>query len=237
MNAPFEKRARFFCPRGVPKRGIRSVAFDLPFQVKIKRAPLPSTAMQSHNPPKMQRSATGGKKRNRLLIFLLPVALTLAGCAALERAQMRPTEVYYIASSTEQFAPKPKEFTPPVLSSPPRSAKPIGVFQYTTESGRSFAIKSAIYNGRRVGADAIWLRNIQEWSEPYAYDVPAHFENYWETRQERRIVREKGRPGEPDRVREEYYPVTSLVQRWVPTRHYSGFHHFTAIDAQMFRTP
>ena len=155
----------------------------------------------------------------------------------MERARMRKTEVYYIASTAEQFAPKANDFAIPVLSTPPRNGKPIGVFQYTTEFGRDFAIKSAIYNGRRVGADTLWLRNIQEWSEPYAYDVPAHWENHSEIRQERRVIREKGRPGEPDRVREEVYPVTSLVQRWVPTQHYSGFHHFTAIDAQMFRTP
>jgi hypothetical protein len=172
-----------------------------------------------------------------MLWSTLLMTLAFAGCSAVERARMRKTEVYYIASTAEQFAPKANDFAIPVLSTPPRNGKPIGVFQYTTEFGRDFAIKSAIYNGRRVGADTLWLRNIQEWSEPYAYDVPAHWENHSEIRQERRVIREKGRPGEPDRVREEVYPVTSLVQRWVPTQHYSGFHHFTAIDAQMFRTP
>jgi len=173
--------------------------------------------------------------RKALFSVLLPLVLGLSGCAALERAQMRPTEVYYLASTPERFAPKPPEYEMPIISQPPPKARSIGVFQFTTESGRAFATKSAIYNGRRVGADAIWLRNIQEWAEPYAYDIPGHWETRWETRHERRLVKEKGSPGEPDKYREEIRPVSIQRQEWVFPQHVSGYHHFTAIDAVMYR--
>jgi hypothetical protein len=182
-----------------------------------------------HTPPRLC------SLRKALLGALLPITLGLSGCAALERAQMRPTEVYYLASTPERFAPKPPEYDMPILSRPPIKARNIGAFQFTTESGRAFATKSAIYNGRRVGADAIWVRNIQEWAEPYAYDIPGHWETRWETRHERRLVKEKGNPGEPAKYHEEIRPVSVQRQEWVPTQHVSGFRHFTAIDAVMYR--
>ncbi len=173
--------------------------------------------------------------RKTKLYALALAALSLSGCAALERAQMRPTEVYYLASTPEQFAPKPPEFVIPMLSQPPQKSRSIGVFQFKTDLGRNFAIKSAAYNGRRVGADAVWIRNIHEWAEPYAYDIPGHWETRWETYYQKRMVRQRGNPGEPDKVYEENRPITVSRQEWVFPQHVSGFNHYTAIDAQMYR--
>ena len=161
----------------------------------------------------------------------LAAMLGFSGCAALERMQMRPTEVYYIASTTERFAPKPPEFAMPVLDRPPPRSRAIGVFQFKTQNGRSFAIRSAVYNARRVGADAVWVRSLQEWKEPYT--VPAHWETHQEIRRERRRIRVKGSNGAPDQVREEImeFPVERTI--WVPTQHL--FHQFTSIDASMLR--
>lgn len=172
----------------------------------------------------------------RALFFLLfPLGLFLGGCAAVERAQMRPTEVYYLANTTERFAPKPRDYDMPVLSQPPRKGRVIGSFKLTTTQARDFVMKSALYNGRRVGADAIFVRRLQEWSEPYAYDIPAHWENRWETRQERYLVRLKGAKGSPDSVHEEVRPVSVQRMEWVPLQHVSGFYHFTSLDAEMYR--
>ena len=171
--------------------------------------------------------------RNRLLKSFTGLAamLVLSGCAALERMQMRPTEVYYIASTTERFAPKPPEFAIPVLDRPPSRSRVIGAYQFTTQNGRAFAIRSAVYNARRVGADAIWMRNLQEWAEPYI--VPAHWETHQEIRRERRRIRMRGANGAPDQVREEVveFPIDRPI--WVPAQHL--LHHFTSIDARMLR--
>ena len=168
--------------------------------------------------------------------LLLGTALVgFSGCAALERMKMRPTEVYYVANSTEQFPPKPPDFAVPTLNRPPPKSRAIGTYQFKTLEGRPFVLKSAIYNARRVGADAIWMRNVQEWAEPYAYDVPQHWETHWETRMERRVTHIKGKDGGPAQVMEEFIPVPFQSQTWIPTQHVSGFNHFTSIDAVMLR--
>jgi len=192
--------------------------------------------MQStrHPHPHSQASPISWLDKTRLCALVL-AALGLSGCAALERAQMRPTEVYYLANTSEHFDPKPPEFALPMLSQPPQKSRPIGVFQFKTDQGRAFALKSATYNGRRVGADAIWIRNIHEWAEPYAYDIPGHWETRWETRYQKRMVRQKGSPGEPDKVYEEIQRIPVQRQEWVFPQHVSGFQHYTAIDAQMYR--
>ncbi len=168
--------------------------------------------------------------------FILGVALLgLSGCAALERMRMRPTEMYYAANTTEQFPPKPADFTIPILNRPPPKSRAIGTYQFKTLEGRSFVLKSAVYNARRVGADAIWLRNVQDWAEPFAYDVPQHWETRWETRMQRRVTRVKGKDGGPGQVVDELIPVPFQRQTWIPTQHVSGFNHFTSIDAVMLR--
>ncbi len=170
-----------------------------------------------------------------LFCLLLPLGLSLGGCAAIERAQMRPTEVHYLANTTERFAPKPTDYDMPIVAQPPRKGRAIGSFKFTTTQGRAFIMKSALYNGRRVGADVIFVRHIQEWSEPYAYDIPAHWETRWQTRHERYLVRIKGPNGTPDSVREEVRPVSVQRMEWVSLQHVSGFHHYASMDAEMYR--
>ena len=161
--------------------------------------------------------------------------LSLCSCAGLRRMEMRPTEVFYLANTPEQFAPKPPDFPRPMLNQAPPKSRMIGTFQFRTEKGRDFAIRSALHNGRRVGADSVWVRHINEWAEPFAYDVPAHWETRWETIYRTRVIREKRGPGMPDAVHQESFPVTIQRNEWHPTQHVSGYHHYTSIDALMFR--
>ncbi len=148
---------------------------------------------------------------------------------------MRPTETYYLAHTSETFPPKPSDFPLPLLSQAPRQSKPIGVFQFQTTNGRRFATRAALYNARRVGADSVWVRALHEWSEPYAYDIPQHWDTQYDTIVRRRTFRQKGAPGQPDVIREETVPQTILRHTWVPTQHVSGFNHYTSIDAVMYR--
>lgn len=168
---------------------------------------------------------------------ILLSAFALGGCAQLERMEMRPTEAYYLSKTTEQFPKKPREFEMPMLSQPPPRSATVGVFQFTTNRGRDFAMKSASYNAKRVGADAVWVRHVTEWAEPYAYDIEAHWESRWDTVYHRRTVRSKGKAGGPDQVSEETVPVTIQRHEWVPSRHVSGFHHYASIDALMLKLP
>lgn len=168
---------------------------------------------------------------------VLLLAFALVGCAQLERMEMRPTEAYYLSKTTEQFPRKPREFEMPMLSQPPPRSTTVGVFQFTTNKGRDFAMKSASYNAKRVGADAVWVRRVTEWAEPYAYDIEAHWESRWDTVYHRRTVRTKGKAGSPDQISEETVPVTIQRHEWIPSRHVSGFHHYASIDALMLKLP
>lgn len=183
----------------------------------------------------LSSAVQSGLQRSALFCLLLLPGLSLGGCAAIERTQMRPTEVHYLANTTELFAPKPAHYDMPVLAQPPRKGSVIGSFKFTTTQGRAFVMKSALYNGRRVGADAIFVRHIQEWSEPYAYDIPAHWETRWETRHERFPVRIKGPKGTADSFHEQVRPVSVQRMEWVSLQHVSGFYHYTSIDAEMYK--
>jgi hypothetical protein len=166
----------------------------------------------------------------------MPVlAAALGGCAAMERMQMAPTEPYYLAHTSETFPPKPRKYAMPMLAQPPPNSRPIGLFQFKTTKGRGHATEAATYNARRVGADAIWVRGIQEWAEPYAYDIPSHWESQHRTVFRRRIIHQRGSAGQPDSFREITEPETILTQVWVPAQHISGIHHFTSVDSVMYR--
>ncbi len=168
--------------------------------------------------------------------ILIPVlALALGGCAALERMNMAPTEPYYLAHTPERFTPKPRGYAIPILAQPPPQSRPIGTFQFKTNKGRGYSTEAAIYNARRVGADSVWVRGIQEWAEPYAYDISAHWETRHHTVYKRRTIRHKGSAGQPDSFQEITEPENIMTQVFVPHQHITGIHHFTSIDSVMYR--
>jgi nitroreductase len=197
--------------------------------------PMPDVGRGIASKPHGNTSPKGTKVRLGALIALLLTSLSLTSCAFMERVSMRETEAFYLANSQEQFPAKPATFSMPTLSQQPQRSRPIGIFQFKTQKGRGFATQAAIYNARRVGADSLWVRGIQEWSEPYAFDVPEHWEPHYETVYRRRPITIRGEGGQPDQTRVQTVPETILRQIWVPTQHVSGFNHFTSIDAVMYR--
>ena len=85
----------------------------------------------------------------------LCAAFALSGCAAIKQASLRDTEVFYRASTLDVYAPKPATVEIPILNAMPPRSKSIGSFRYTSKKGSQFAMDAAVYNARRVGADAV----------------------------------------------------------------------------------
>jgi len=105
----------------------------------------------------------------RFHVFLVATAaLLLGGCASVSS-----TVVFYQSTTPNYYPPKPSNAVIPILGAPPsRPYYEIGRFAFQTTFGYPFAINSALYNARRAGADAILIKNCQNWSVPYSYVVP-----------------------------------------------------------------
>ena len=94
--------------------------------------------------------------------------LLLSGCASVSS-----TAVFYQPTTANYYPPKPSTVVIPMLNTPPtRPYFEIGRFAFQTTLGYPFAINSVIYNARRAGADAVIIKNCQNWSVPYSYVVP-----------------------------------------------------------------
>lgn len=105
----------------------------------------------------------------RILAYCSVAAgLLLGGCAS-----VRSTAIFYQPTTANYYPPKPSNAVIPILGAPP--ARPfceIGRFAFQTTLGYPFAINSALYNARRAGADAVIMKNCQNWSVPYSYVIP-----------------------------------------------------------------
>jgi len=97
------------------------------------------------------------------------LALSLAGCAS-----VKSTEAFYIASTTQAFPPKPKDYPIPILDKMPKQGmESIGRLAFTSEEGFSFIRRSMEHNARRVGADAVYLKKVESQRVRSPYYVPA----------------------------------------------------------------
>lgn len=174
-------------------------------------------------PPKFARS-----------IFLVG-ALAFGGCAAMKQAHLHDTEVFYRASTMDVYAAKPKESEIPILNVLPARSKVIGHFGFTTPKGSQFAMEAATYNARRVGADAVLIRKLDERSEPYSYFVPPETVSVPHTRAINDPIWIKDQNGQPGHweYRRRYETFYSMEQR--PGHMVSGTNHRTTIDALMLR--
>lgn len=161
----------------------------------------------------------------------------LSGCAALHRAALRETEVYFRSETLERYPPKPPDQTIPVLNSRPAKSEILGAFQFTTSKGAKFAMESALYNARKCGADAIYVRNLQDWSQPYAYYVPAQTSFIPSTHFISGSIWVPARGGSPGYWARRNAAVQSFGMSYSPAHTVSGWNHFSSIDAVMLRIP
>jgi hypothetical protein len=166
------------------------------------------------------------------------IALVLlggVGCAPFEKAALRRSELYYKATSLERLSPKPETERIPFLDKVPKGGRILGVFQFSTERGRDFAMRSIEHNARRVGADAVWVRGLGEGHFPQTRAVPAHWETQPFTRFEYRQHSVPGGPGKPDRIIIDAVPVTGYRQAFVPEQRWTNIVRYSTVDALMLK--
>jgi hypothetical protein len=157
----------------------------------------------------------------------------LSGCAALHRAALRRTEVFYRAETLQRLPEKPPDFPVPALGVRPRGARVLGTFAFTTERNGEFAMESARHNARKCGADAIWVRSLRQWSEPYTQYVPAQT-NFTPSTQWISGPVWRPAPGGGRWQREGTF-VQTFGLYYSPPYLVSGWNRFTAIDAVMLQ--
>jgi hypothetical protein len=186
-------------------------------------------------------------KRPRTILGLRPDRLRLAavwlaagvavqgltGCAALHRVALRRTEVFYRAETVEKLPEKPPDFPVRVLNTRPRSSRMLGTFAFTTDRSAEFAMESAQHNARKCGADAVWVRSLRQWAEPYTQYVPAQT-NFVPSTQW--ISGPVWRPGVGGgRWQREGSFVQTFGVYYSSPYMVSGWSRFTAIDAVMLQ--
>ena len=106
---------------------------------------------------------------NRAFQLLIVVtALILSACAS-----VKSTAVFYAPTSMAFYPPKDPHAVIPIMSE--RPAQPfteIGRFAFQSDLGYPFMQQAIEYNARRVGADAVYIKESKSWSVPYYYSVP-----------------------------------------------------------------
>lgn len=188
---------------------------------------------------KMQRHQ--GRKRSGLPVLFLRLAclvfflLAGNGCAYLDKAALQRSELYYKATSIERLPPKPEGEPIPFLDKVPKGGRVIGVFQFGTERGRDFAMRSIEHNARKAGADAVWVRGHGEGRFPQDHYVPAHWERRQFTRLEQRRYTVAGGPGKPPRVVSDTLPVTGFTDVFVPAQRWTSVIQYNTVDALMLK--
>ena len=166
------------------------------------------------------------------------IALVLlggGGCAPFEKAALRRSELYYRATSLERLPPKPETENIPFLDKVPKGSRVLGVFHFSTERGRDFAMLSIEHNARKVGADAVWVRGLGEGQFPRTHHVPAHWETRPFTRFEVLRYSVPGGPGKPARVVVDTLPLTSYRHEFVPEQRWTSIVHYSTVDALMLK--
>ena len=102
------------------------------------------------------------------LITALVALFLLPGCVS-----VKSTAVFYTPSTNVVYPPKPKDAVIPVMNQPPsRSYAEIGRFSFQSDLGYPFMMRAIQYNARRVGADAVLIKDSRSWTIPYLYSVP-----------------------------------------------------------------
>ncbi len=161
------------------------------------------------------------------------VLFFFTGCAAVHRAALRRTEVFYRADTVQKLPEKPPDFPVQILNSRPHGSKILGTFQYTTDRDGAFAMESARHNARKCGADAVWVKSLRHWAEPFTHYIPAQT-TYMPSTQW--ISGPAWHPG-PGRWGRGGTLVQTFGVYYSPPRYVSGWARFTEIDAVMLQLP
>jgi hypothetical protein len=169
------------------------------------------------------------------LVCLAFILLGGGGCAYFDKAALRRSELYYKATSIERLPPKPDTEPIPFLDKVPKGGRVIGVFQFGTERGRDFAMRSIEHNARKAGADAVWVRGHGEGRFPQEHYLPAHWESRQFTRLEQRRYTVPGGPGKPQRVVSDTLPVTGYTNVFVPAQRWTTILQYNTVDALMLK--
>lgn len=159
------------------------------------------------------------------------------GCTHFEKMALRRSEKAYRPTTTETYAPKPETDPMPFVDKVPKKSRVIGLFYYSTERRREFALRAIQHNARKAGADAVWLRGIGEGRFPVQHHEPAH----WEARpfilvQHRRYAVPNPNGG-PARTVSETVPTAIYQHRFIPAQDWTEFVHYTTVDALMLKLP
>lgn len=163
------------------------------------------------------------------------ILLGASGCATFEKAALGRSELYYKATSLERLEPKPDTEKIPFLDRVPKGSRVLGVFQFSTERGRDFAMRSVEHNARKAGADAVWVRGLGEGRIPQSQFVPAHWEARPFTRFELRRYALPAGPERPPRMIVDTLPVTGYRHEFVPEQRWTSIVHYTTVDALMLK--
>lgn len=194
-------------------------------------------ACPSHHPTQKARSFHAPSSPIIRLGIALCLLGLLPGCAAIKRAQLQKTELFYRAENLSTYPPKPPGTPIPTLDKqPPRSAI-LGRFEFSTLKGSAFALEAAQHNARRVGADAIVLRSLHDWIQPYSYYVPPETNSIPRSRWVSVPVWRKGSGNTPGHWETERRLQTDFVFEYRPGHTVSGSHTHSIIDALMIRVP
>lgn len=160
----------------------------------------------------------------------------LNSCAAIHRSALRKTEIFYRAQTLETIPEKSPEFAVRVLNAKPPGAKVLGTFEFTTDRSNSFALESAQHNARKHGADAVWVRSLRQWAEPYTQYIPGQTTFIPSTQW---ISGSAWRPNPGGGGR--FYRAGGVVQTfglyYSPPQTISGWARFSSIDAVMLKLP
>lgn len=101
-------------------------------------------------------------------VLAVGVAVLLSACASVSS-----TRVFYQPTTANFYPPKDKNSIIPILNAPPaRPYYEIGRFAFQSDLGYPFVQRSLIYNAQQAGADAVIIKNYQNWSVPSYYSVP-----------------------------------------------------------------
>ena len=153
--------------------------------------------------------------KRAFLIPLLALPLLMEGCAS-----VKSTAVFYTPATSVMYPPKPRGAVIPILDRPPsRPYAEIGRFSFQTGLGYPFMMRALEYNARRVGADAVILRESKSWVVPHPYAVPPTLG--W-------IPVAVGYGGCGG-----YYGGTTAVPVWYPGYTGVNYDSMTGIDARM----
>lgn len=146
----------------------------------------------------------------------------LGGCASLSEA-----DAFYVATTPELFAPKPKgEPVNLLLEKPGEDFKVIGTMDWETPRRWGFVRRALERTARKHGADAVILRQKNNFRETTLVDIPP--EMRWIPRTRIIYIKSGSRENRTTRA----VPVTDFFPVWQPGYVAENVQDWTAVRAE-----